>query len=130
MADDQTQTQTQTQKQKPGQKTDPKGDVRSDAGHGAEPVEASRSAAAAPAHYFEVVQARSKTGRPDTQKRTLLGLGLRRMGQSVALADTPAIRGMIYKVVHLVTVSRKTGPMPLSSRARRRAAESSKHSAS
>ncbi len=81
-------------------------------------------------HYFEVVQARSGTGRPDTQKRTLAGLGLGRIGRAVSLRDTPAIRGMIYKVVHLVTVSRKTGPLPLSQRARRRAAKDQRPPAS
>ena len=46
-------------------------------------------------HYFEVVQARSGTGRPDGQKRTLAGLGLGRIGRTVSLRDTPPIRGMI-----------------------------------
>ena len=73
-------------------------------------------------HHFEVRLIRSGTGRPDTQKRTLAGLGLRRIGQAVALRDTPAIRGMIFKVVHLVSASRRAGPPPPSSRDRRRAA--------
>ena len=34
--------------------------------------------------------------------------------------DTPAVRGMLYKVVHLVKVTAKTGEMPLSSRAKAR----------
>ena len=46
----------------------------------------------------------SGINRPEPQKRTLLGLGLKRPGQQKVLEDTPAIRGMIRKVSHLVTV--------------------------
>ncbi len=38
------------------------------------------------------------------QKDTVRRLGLRRLGQTVEQADTPAIRGMIHKVRHLLTV--------------------------
>jgi large subunit ribosomal protein L30 len=47
---------------------------------------------------------RSPIGRPAHQRRVLAGLGLRRIGQSVVRIDTPAIRGMIAKVPHLVEV--------------------------
>ena len=38
------------------------------------------------------------------QRATLRGLGFRRLQQRVEVQDTPAIRGMIYKVRHLVVV--------------------------
>jgi large subunit ribosomal protein L30 len=41
---------------------------------------------------------------PKDQKATLRGLGLRRLGQRVVRADTPAVRGMVHKVRHLVEV--------------------------
>ena len=47
---------------------------------------------------------RSQIGYDGRQRATLRGLGLRRRGQRVRLEDTPAIRGMIYKVRHLVVV--------------------------
>jgi large subunit ribosomal protein L30 len=53
---------------------------------------------------LKVTQVKSGIGRPDTQRKTLEGLGLRRPHHSVILQDTVAIRGMIRKVSHLVTV--------------------------
>ena len=53
---------------------------------------------------LKVTQVRSGIGRPERQKRTLKGLGLTRMQKSVVLNDTPAIRGMIRKVCHLVRI--------------------------
>ena len=47
----------------------------------------------------------STIDRPETQKATVRGLGLRRLNHSVVLEDTPSIRGMIRKVQHLVTVA-------------------------
>jgi len=47
---------------------------------------------------------RSGVDRPETQQRTLRGLGLTKMHKTVTLGDTPAIRGMIRKVAHLVKV--------------------------
>jgi large subunit ribosomal protein L30 len=46
---------------------------------------------------------KSFAGAPDTQLRTIRGLGLRKMGQVRLLPDTPAIRGMVFKVKHLVS---------------------------
>ena len=48
--------------------------------------------------------ARSQIGSNARQRATLRGLGLRRMHQTVDLEDTPAVRGMINKVIHLVVV--------------------------
>jgi large subunit ribosomal protein L30 len=51
-----------------------------------------------------VEQTGSATGRPDRQRRTLLGLGLTRIGRRRVLQDTPAVRGMIAKVAHLIKI--------------------------
>ena len=53
---------------------------------------------------IKVKQIKSKIGAPIDQKRTLEALGLRKMSQVVEKEDTPAMRGMIQKVHHLVTV--------------------------
>lgn len=51
-----------------------------------------------------VRQIKSKIGFNRKQRATLRGLGLRRINHTVELEDTPSIRGMIYKVRHLVVV--------------------------
>ena len=48
---------------------------------------------------------KSFAGASDSQLRTIEGLGLKKFGQERLLTDTAAIRGMIFKVRHLVTVS-------------------------
>ncbi|MDQ6963416.1 MAG: 50S ribosomal protein L30 [Mariprofundales bacterium] len=53
---------------------------------------------------IKVRQVKSGIGYARDQRATLIGLGLRRMHQLVELEDTPAVRGMIYKVRHLVRV--------------------------
>lgn len=53
---------------------------------------------------LKVTQVRSATGQPEAQRRVLTGLGLRRMNASVVIANTPAFRGAVKKVLHLVTV--------------------------
>jgi large subunit ribosomal protein L30 len=53
---------------------------------------------------LKVTLIRSGINRPELQKLTIKGLGLTRMHKSVVLNDTPAIRGMIRKVSHLVKV--------------------------
>lgn len=53
---------------------------------------------------LKVTQTRSGIGRPDTQRRTLKGLGLRGPHSSVVVENTPSFRGMIKKVIHLVNV--------------------------
>jgi large subunit ribosomal protein L30 len=47
---------------------------------------------------------KSFIGSTDDMRATIRGLGLRRMHQVVERQDTPAIRGMIHKVRHLVEV--------------------------
>ena len=53
---------------------------------------------------IQVTLIRSGNSRPETQRRTLQGLGLTKMHRTVRLKDTPAIRGMVRKVSHLVKV--------------------------
>ena len=51
-----------------------------------------------------VTQKKSPIGRQSYQRKTLIGLGLNKIGKKVQLDDTPSIRGMINKVKHLVKV--------------------------
>jgi large subunit ribosomal protein L30 len=51
-----------------------------------------------------VKQIRSSIGHPDTMRRTLRALGLRHHQQTVRIANTASMRGMLYKVRHLVEV--------------------------
>jgi ribosomal protein L30 len=53
---------------------------------------------------LRVKQVKSGIGGTEKQRLTLKGLGLTRMGRSVELVDNLAVRGMIRKVAHLVTV--------------------------
>jgi large subunit ribosomal protein L30 len=52
---------------------------------------------------LKVTLVKSFIGRPETQRRVLRGMGLGKMNRTVVLNDTPEIRGMVRKVVHLVT---------------------------
>ena len=52
-----------------------------------------------------VTQKKSPIGRQSYQRKTLIGLGLNKIGRSKKLEDTPSIRGMIGKVKHLVEVN-------------------------
>ncbi|CAM3643063.1 50S ribosomal protein L30 [Flavobacterium gelidilacus] len=54
-----------------------------------------------------VKQVKSKINCPLTQKRTLIALGLKKMGQVVEHDDNQAILGMVNKVKHLVSVETK-----------------------
>ncbi len=51
-----------------------------------------------------VTQTGSPIGRRKDQRQTLVGLGLDKMNRSRTLEDTPAVRGMIEKVKHLVRI--------------------------
>ena len=53
---------------------------------------------------IKIQQVKSRIGAPNDQKSTLDSLGLRKMNRIVEKEDTPAIRGMIRKVHHLVKV--------------------------
>lgn len=56
------------------------------------------------AKKLEIKQIRSGIGRPEKHRRTLRALGIRRHQQSVVQNDTPAIRGMIEQISHLISV--------------------------
>ncbi len=49
-------------------------------------------------------QIKSPIGRPAQQRATLIGLKLNKIGRRSSLEDTPAVRGMIAKVAHLVRI--------------------------
>ena len=51
-----------------------------------------------------VKQVGSPTRRPDIQRRTLIGLGLNKMHRTRELEDTPAVRGMVNSIPHLVQI--------------------------
>lgn len=53
---------------------------------------------------LKVILRKSGIGRPKTHKEILRGLGLTRLNKCVIRKDTPEIRGMIQKVIHLVEV--------------------------
>ncbi|WP_151904822.1 MULTISPECIES: 50S ribosomal protein L30 [Brachybacterium] len=52
---------------------------------------------------IKVTQTRSEIGGTQSQRATLRGLGLKRIGDTVVKEDRPEIRGMIRTVTHLVT---------------------------
>lgn len=54
---------------------------------------------------IKITQTKSCINCPAVQKRTLDALGLHKMNHTVVKEDTPAIRGMVTKVHHLVTVT-------------------------
>lgn len=53
---------------------------------------------------LEITQVKSGIGRPGKHRRTLAALGLKRHQKSVVHDDSPAIRGMVFQVSHLVSV--------------------------
>ena len=53
---------------------------------------------------MKVTQFKSKNGSDRRQLDTLRSLGLRRIGHTVEVKDTPAARGMVHKVRHLVRI--------------------------
>jgi len=54
----------------------------------------------------KVTQIGSPIGRPADQRQTLMGLGLNKLHRTSELEDTPAVRGMINKVSHLIRVEK------------------------
>lgn len=53
---------------------------------------------------LKITQTRSLIGQNKRNRRVAVGLGLRRIGNSVVVDNTPAFRGMIKKIIHLVRV--------------------------
>ncbi len=56
------------------------------------------------ANTIKVTQIRSTAGRLQAHKACVAGLGLRRIGHTVEVEDTPSVRGMINKVNYMVRV--------------------------
>jgi large subunit ribosomal protein L30 len=53
---------------------------------------------------IKIEQTGSPIRRHHTQRKTLIGLGLNRIGRVAQVPDTPAVRGMLAKVKHLVRI--------------------------
>ena len=53
---------------------------------------------------LKIRKVKSEIGRPEKHRKVLRGLGLNKLNSTVTLADTPQVRGMINKVIHLVSV--------------------------
>ncbi len=58
---------------------------------------------------LKITQKRSEIGRPAQQRLVLKGLGLRGPNTTVVVDNAPAFRGMIKKVIHLITVEEVNG---------------------
>ncbi len=71
----------------------------------AEPKKAAPAKATPSGKTITLVQTGSPIGREQSQRATLIGLGLNKIGRSRTLQDTPAVRGMVAKVMHLITVT-------------------------
>jgi len=56
------------------------------------------------AHKLKITQIKSASGHKQDQVATVRALGIRHMQQTVVHNDTPQIRGMVFKVRHLVKV--------------------------
>ncbi|MDH5628807.1 MAG: 50S ribosomal protein L30 [Gammaproteobacteria bacterium] len=54
--------------------------------------------------FMKVTQVKSSNGRLANHKACLMGLGLRRIGHTVEVEDTPSTRGMVNKVYYMVRV--------------------------
>ena len=59
-----------------------------------------------PGQKINVKLVHSGIGRPKKQRATLKGLGLTKLHKTVTLKDTPEIRGMLAKVIHLIEVKK------------------------
>ena len=60
------------------------------------------------AKMWKITLVKSMIGRPEKHRQVLRGMGLNRVNKTVELQDTPAVRGMIQKVCHLVRAEEKT----------------------
>jgi large subunit ribosomal protein L30 len=54
--------------------------------------------------FIKVTLVRSLIGTPRDQRDTAKGLGLRKLNSSAVLKDTPAVRGMVRKIIHALKV--------------------------
>lgn len=58
---------------------------------------------------LKITKVKSVIGRPEKQRKILKGMGLTKLNKTVTLTDTPQVRGMINKVIHLVSVEESKG---------------------
>lgn len=58
---------------------------------------------------LKIKQIKSYIGRPEKHRRVLRGLGLGKLNRTVLLNDTPEIRGMAQKVIHLIAMEEVEG---------------------
>jgi large subunit ribosomal protein L30 len=56
---------------------------------------------------LKVTLTRSLIGYPETQRKTVRALGLRKTNSSVVVDDVPTMRGQIFKIKHLVKVEKE-----------------------
>ncbi|OEU52580.1 MAG: 50S ribosomal protein L30 [Desulfobacterales bacterium C00003060] len=56
---------------------------------------------------LKITLKKSMIGRPEKHRRVVRSLGLRKLNKTVALKDTPTVRGMIRKVSHMLEVEEK-----------------------
>jgi large subunit ribosomal protein L30 len=68
---------------------------------------------------LKVTYSKSVIGYSHDQKRTVASMGLRKLNQSVLLPDNDAVRGMVFKVRHLVTVEEVGGEQSAPTNGRR-----------
>jgi large subunit ribosomal protein L30 len=57
---------------------------------------------------LNITLVKSMIGRPEKHRKVLRGMGLTKVNKTVQLEDTPAIRGMVAKVSHLVKAEEQT----------------------
>jgi large subunit ribosomal protein L30 len=62
------------------------------------------------AETLKLTYFRSAIGRSKDQKDTVRSLGFRRLNQTVEKPDNPSVRGMVYKVRHLVRIENEDVP--------------------
>ena len=60
------------------------------------------------AKTLKVTLVKSMIGRPGKHRKVLRGMGLTKLNKTVELQDTPAIRGMVSAVAHLVAAEEKS----------------------
>lgn len=58
---------------------------------------------------IKIKQVGSPIRRPESQRKILIGLGLNKMHRTRELEDTPAVRGMIAKIPHMVKIIEERG---------------------
>ncbi|MBW2367150.1 MAG: 50S ribosomal protein L30 [Deltaproteobacteria bacterium] len=60
------------------------------------------------AQTLKIKLVKSMIGRPEKHRKVLRGMGLTKLNKTVELQDTPAIRGMVHAVRHLVKTEENT----------------------